>query len=252
MNDADFITGAGWLSRARRILIITGAGISAESGLPTYRGVGGLYQQVDTEDGLSIEDVLSGDVFQFQPELTWKYLAQIERACRGAKPNAAHRAICELQRSREVWVLTQNVDSLHRDAGTRNLIEIHGNLHELICIRCRWQTRVRDYAGLAIPPVCPDCGTLVRPAVVLFGELLPQAAVQTLHHQLQQGFDCIVSIGTTARLPYVAAPVLQARARGTPTIEINPTVTELSSIVDLHLSTGASAGLAGLQRHLLP
>ena len=111
------------LAQSRRVLFVTGAGISADSGLPTYRGVAGLYEGKETEDGLPIEAALSGDVFARRPDITWKYLAQIERNCRGAKPNAAHRTIAELEaRLPYVLVFTQNVDGLHRRVGSRNLI----------------------------------------------------------------------------------------------------------------------------------
>src|SRR5690554_8070846 len=96
------------LKDLQNLLFVTGAGISVDSGLPTYRGVGGIYDGVETEDGLPIEVVLSGPMFRKQPERTWKYLREIGDACRGAVPNAAHRCIAELERTRErVWVLTQ-------------------------------------------------------------------------------------------------------------------------------------------------
>src|SRR5947209_5837685 len=106
------------LRQSRSLLFITGAGLSADSGLPTYRGVGGLYNGRDPEEGLPIEVLLSGDCFAARPELTWKYLLQIERAGRGAKPNRGHEVIAALEsRFERVWVLTQNVDGLHRRAG---------------------------------------------------------------------------------------------------------------------------------------
>ncbi len=97
---------ASRLREARRVLFITGAGISADSGLPTYRGVGGLYNDGETEEGLSIEDALSGECFAVRPDITWKYLAQIRRNCHGVRPNAAHLAIAGLERHLDVVVLT--------------------------------------------------------------------------------------------------------------------------------------------------
>ena len=111
------------LRSARRLFFVTGAGLSAESGLPTYRGVGGLYDGGVTEEGMAIEDVLSCHTFARRPELTWKYIAQIERTCRGARHNEAHRIIAELERRFErVTVLTQNVDGFHISAGSTNVI----------------------------------------------------------------------------------------------------------------------------------
>jgi len=110
------------LARSRRVLFITGAGISADSGLPTYRGVGGLYNDEATEDGLPIETALSGALFSIRPDVTWKYLAQIAHNCRGAQPNPAHLAIASLERRiPDTVVFTQNVDGLHRKAGSSNL-----------------------------------------------------------------------------------------------------------------------------------
>lgn len=232
------------LARARSILFVTGAGISADSGLPTYRGVGGLYEADATEEGLPIEVLLSGETLARRPEWTWKYLGAIERACRGARPNRAHAAIATLERERpRVVVLTQNVDGLHRAAGSTNVIEIHGDVHELSCTRCPWRERVRDYEGLELPPRCPRCSALVRPAVVLFGEMLPRAALERLDEELRTGFDAVFSIGTTSVFPYIAAPVLMARSRGAATVEVNPGDTEVSDVVDVRLRCGAAAAM---------
>ena len=106
------------LGRARSLLFVTGAGMSADSGLPTYRGVGGLYECDETEDGYAIEEMLSGGMFRQRPELTWKYLRQIERGCRGARFNRGHAVIAEMERHfPRVWTLTQNVDGFHRPRG---------------------------------------------------------------------------------------------------------------------------------------
>src|SRR6187549_2898453 len=112
------------LASARSALFITGAGVSAASGIPTYRGIGGLYGDKETDEGLAIEEALSGGMFQSRPEVTWKYIHQIERACRGARFNAAHAAIARLERRiARCWVLTQNVDGFHRIAGSTNVID---------------------------------------------------------------------------------------------------------------------------------
>ena len=243
-NPTAVTAAARILLRARSILFVTGAGISADSGLPTYRGIGGLYEAETTEEGLPIEVLLSGETFARRPEWTWKYLGAIERACRGARPNPAHEAIARLGRERpRVVVLTQNVDGLHRAAGSRDLIEIHGDVHELRCTRCAWRTRVPDYEGLDLPPRCPGCAALVRPAVVLFGELLPPEAVSRLDEELRRGFDAVVSIGTTSVFPYVAAPVLMARSWGAGTVEVNPGDTRVSDVVDVRLRCGAAAAM---------
>jgi NAD-dependent deacetylase len=241
------------LVRARRVLFITGAGLSADSGMPTYRGVGGLYEDDGTEEGVPIEEALSGRMLRRDPSLCWKHIAGIERACRGATANEGHRVIAALQdRLERCCVLTQNVDGFHRDAGSTDVIEIHGTVHELQCTgaRCGWSDRVKDYSHLTIPPAprCPRpaCGAVIRPNVVLFGEMLPGAAVAQLREALTGGFDLVFSIGTTSAFPYIAGPVIEARHRGTPTVEINPADTEVSRFVQYRLRSGAADTLAAL------
>ena len=245
---------AAWVAGARRILCVTGAGVSAESGLPTYRGVGGIYDGVDTDDGIAIEEALSGPVFRRAPETTWKYLLQIERACRGATPNAAHEILARWSRDArppaEVWVLSQNVDGLHSVAGSRHLIEIHGDLHRLRCTTCDWRDRVDDYEALSPLPTCPNCGALIRPEVVLFEETLPSTATRRLHAQLALGFDLVFSIGTSSQFPYIVQPVVMAKHQGLPTVEINPRETAISALVDLRLPCRAGLALEAIDRVL--
>ena len=219
MQDAQITQIARSLNGSRSVLFVTGAGISADSGLPTYRGIGGLYEQSETDEGIPIEAALSGEMFQRYPKVTWKYIHQIESSCRSAGPNRAHHAIAELEsRFERVWTLTQNVDGLHHAAGSRTVIDIHGDVHRLSCTRCAHRWRVQSYEGLPIPPSCPECDSLVRPEVVLFGEMLPPDRVRVLQDQLMLGFDAVFSIGTTSVFPYIAQPVLDARRRGKLTV----------------------------------
>ncbi|MGE5471344.1 MAG: NAD-dependent deacylase [Bacteroidota bacterium] len=239
------------LARAERVLFITGAGISADSGLPTYRGVGGLYNGEHTEDGLSIEEALSGAMLALRPDITWKYLAQIEENCRDARPNAAHLAIAELERYlSRVTVFTQNVDGLHRLAGSSDVIEIHGNLQELLCTGCSFAESVSDLRGHRLPPLCPECGSVLRPNVVLFGEALPEAAMDRFLDTLDAGVDMVFAIGTSGVFPYIAEPVVWAAQNGIATVEINPQTTRLSGVVDCHLPLGAAAAMAALMARL--
>jgi NAD-dependent deacetylase len=244
---ADIAAFATALQASTRTLFITGAGVSADSGLPTYRGIGGLYEREVTDEGVPIEVALSGRMLARDPALCWKYIHQIESACRGAQPNAAHRVMSALERrGGDVWVLTQNVDGLHRAAGSKNVIEIHGDVHRLACTSCAHRREVADFAGLAIPPSCPECEALVRPEVVLFGEMLPGPAVATLRRELRTGFDLVVSIGTTSTFPYIAEPVLVARALGCTTIEVNPGTSDVSGLVDQRIRAGAGPTFAAL------
>lgn len=232
---------AAWIRDAPRILFVTGAGLSADSGLPTYRGVGGVYEDAATEDGFPVEVALSGPMLAARPDVAWRTIGQVERACRGAAPNRAHAVIAELQRRRAgVVVLTQNVDGLHRAAGSDDVIEVHGNLHALACTRCSWDAVVPDYAALELPPRCPACDGLVRPRVVLFGEALPALAMERLRAELAQGFALVVVVGTTAAFPYVAAPVHMAARWGARTVEVNPGRSEVSHLCDLRLVARAA------------
>lgn len=252
MNDsAQYDQVARLVAEAGRILFITGAGISADSGLPTYRGIGGLYEEKQTGDGVPIEVALSGEMMRMEPQLTWKYIHQIESACRGARFNEAHRVIAAMQdRFETLCVLTQNIDGFHRDAGSRELIEIHGNIHELHCVQCAYATWVTNYAVIEVPPRCPECGALVRPRVVLFGEMLPEDALDKLYRQFRQGFDAVLSIGTTSVFPYIAGPVHEARRAGIPTIEINPGESEVSAVVDCRLRQRSAVALPDIWARL--
>jgi NAD-dependent deacetylase len=232
------------LSKADSILFITGAGISADSGLPTYRGIGGLYNNRHTDDDIPIEDALSGKMLSTSPAIAWKYISQIERACRGATFNRGHEVIAQMEQTfPRVWVLTQNVDGFHYQAGSKNVIDIHGNIHHLKCTICTYQFTVADYNGLAIPPLCSQCGAVLRPMVVLFGEMLPEEKYWRLAKELEQGFDVVFSIGTTSVFPYIAGPVLEAKRRGWPVIEINPAQTQVSHLADIKFAASAAKTL---------
>lgn len=232
------------LAASHSVLFVTGAGISADSGLPTYRGNGLPYNIDCTEDGLCVERALSGDLFEDHPELTWKYLSRMERMCRDVRCNRAHEIIVEMERHFErVWTLTQNVDGLHRAAGTRNVIDVHGDLHNLRCPRCRHRETVSDYARLAIPPQCPKCDAPLRPDIVLFGECLSPEKLMMMLVELDSGFDMVFSIGTSSTFPYVAEPIQMALAQGRPTVEINPGLSEVSDVVDFRLPLRAAPAL---------
>ena len=231
---------AGFLKKAGSVLFITGAGLSAESGLPTYRGLGGMYNDRLTEDGIPIETALAGVTLQRAPEITWRYIAKLEARCRGAAFNPAHRVIADIgRRWPRVWVLTQNIDGFHRDAGSEHVIEIHGNIHRVLCSSCGFRRDIHDFSDIEIPPSCPRCGQLMRPDVVLFGEMLPVEAVTALVEQMDEGFDVCFSVGTTSVFPYIRQPLENAKRHGRPTVEINPEETEVSSMVDVRIASGA-------------
>lgn len=253
VDPALLLQTAAALRHAQRILVITGAGLSADSGLPTYRGVGGLYNS-ETEDGVSIEMAMSGPMLRRDPGLCWKYIAQLARACLGAQPNAAHYAIAELQRKKpECWVLTQNVDGYHRAAGSppERLIEIHGQLGPLYCQSCSAEeSDVSAHLDRPLPPLCSLCGGVMRPSVVLFQEMLPERALETLYAEMAKGFDAVLSIGTTASFPYIHEPVFRTRVCGGFTAEINLASTNLSAQMDAFFPCRAVHVMGELVSHI--
>lgn len=272
MNDREEIESlldqaADLLRRSRRVLFITGAGISADSGLPTYRGIGGLYNDRETEEGYSIEACLSGSMFRARPEITWKYMLRIGEAVMRCKPNAAHETIARWEREFEsrggkVVVLTQNIDGYHRAAGSKNVLEIHGTLHEIFCPECdgNWTLRFdepdRDFQAAellkSLPPRCPKCNAVVRPRIVLFEEMLPVAVLNAFETEFRDGdgFDLVFSIGTSAMFPYIVDPVLRAARAGKGTIEINPAESSLSRHVDIRLPLRAVEALEAMRNRI--
>lgn len=233
------------LIECHRVFFITGAGISADSGLPTYRGIGGLYNTKETDEGIPIEIAISGEMMEQNPAIPWKYLAQIEQSCRSATFNRAHKIIAEMEGEFEdVCVLTQNIDGFHRKAGSKNVIDIHGDLNELYCMSCGFSKEIDNYnCLLEIPPRCAKCDSLMRPKVVLFGEQLPSDKCDMLMNEWQVGFDVVFSVGTTSVFPYISQPVVYAKHSGIPTVEINPGETHVTNIVDIKINGKAAETL---------
>jgi len=232
------------LKHSKSILFITGSGISADSGLPTYRGIGGLYDDKVTEDGIPVEMALAGDMLATKPEVTWKYLSHIEKNCRNATFNKAHEIIAEMDNNFDrVWVLTQNIDGFHYQAGSKNVIDIHGDLHRIACTVCKWRKTIKDFTEINIPPHCPECDAIARPDVVFFGEMLPEDKLNTLQREIDRGFDIYFSIGTTSIFSYIRHPMAVAEHLGKPTIEINPGKTEISDWVSIKIPLGAAEAL---------
>ncbi len=243
------------------VLFITGAGVSAASGIPTYRGVTGLYNDPDPELGLPIEELLSEAMWRARPELTWRYLRQIGEHATGARPNLAHQVIAALQRRlTRAWVLTQNVDGLHQRAGSEKLIAIHGDAADIACRACGWAHTVASYDEVqGEVPACPDCGGNLRPEVVLFDEQLPAGPVALYRREVEQrGFDVVVSVGTSHVFPYINQPVISAYYSGKATVLINPEVVRITpwsgddelDCFRMHLKVGAVEAFGQLAREM--
>ena len=240
------------LAEAESPLFITGAGISAGAGLPTYRGIGGLYEGRNTEDGMPIEEALSGTMMRDRPEITWKYLWEIAEACRGVGPGPGHRVVAEISKAKpHTWVLTQNVDGLHAASGVENLIEIHGRAANLLCTHCRGEFDGEKllFTGACQPPTppeCPRCGEYLRPEVVLFGEMLPPDELKKYDALMTAGIDLVVSVGTSSLFSYITMPVEIAAEANVPTVEINTGKTDISKLVTHRLEMECDEALAAI------
>ena len=238
---------AAELKTVDSVLFITGAGISVDSGLPTYRGQAGLYTNANPEEGIPIEVILSGRTFRTSPELTWKYLLEIEEACRDARYNRGHEIIAAFEKLiPRVWVLTQNIDGFHKDAGSKNLIEMHGSFRHISCTQCAYEADVASYENFDNPPLCPDCQNIIRPSVVLFGEQLPGDALEIYSRELSRGFDLVFSIGTSSRFPYITDPVYHHYRAAKTTIEINPESTDVSRYTHYQIRQSAADALTAI------
>lgn len=235
------------LKIARRVLFITGAGVSAESQIPTFRGATAAFANGMTEDGLPFEEVLSAETFLNNPKLAWKYLSLLELSIRGKVPNQAHQVMAELQNQRRsIYVATQNIDELHQRAGSRNVLELHGNLRRIICTSCSYHVHLETFASIAKLPRCPQCDAVLRPDVVLYGESLPPNVLDAFEREQRQGFDLVFSVGTTSLFFYVIEPVVAAARRGVPVVEINPEQTPISDLADFRFSDPAGQTLQRL------
>lgn len=225
------------LAAAARVVVFTGAGVSAESGIPTFRGAGGLWRQFRPEQ------LATPEAFRDDPATVWAWYRWRRGVVAGCVPNAAHVALAAWMRRRDgVTLVTQNVDDLHERAGTSDLIKLHGSLFTDRCSRCAYRA---DDRGTGAPghreddtdalPTCPECGALLRPGVVWFGEMLPPAALATAFQQARAAEACLV-IGTTGAVYPAAAIVHEARESGATVIVVDPGETDYDAVADIRLT----------------
>jgi NAD-dependent deacetylase len=232
--DAALTRAAGLLRRAGSVAVLTGAGVSAESGLATFRGGGGLWE------GHRVEDVATPWAFVRDPVLVWRFYNGRRAALRSARPNPGHLTLARLEDrwgSQRLTLATQNVDGLHQAAGSRNVLEVHGSLCRVRCSGCG---KADDRGSEALPdlPRC-DCGALLRPDVVWFGEPLPLDVWHTAE-RAAAACDCFLVVGTSA-IVYPAAGLVQtARSAGAAVIEVNlePTAASADATVGLYGPSG--------------
>ncbi len=220
------------ITNSNRVTVLTGAGISAESGVPTFRGAGGIWQNYQ------VTDVATPQAFARDPELVWEFYNWRRKLVSKVTFNPGHKALVELENHvNDFTLITQNVDGLHREAGSRRLLEIHGNLWEVRCTRCGLLTmnKSKDMGQL---PKCTECGGLLRPNVVWFGESLDP---DILNKSVEAAKNCelMLIIGTSGVVQPAASLAFQAKAAGAVVAEINIERTPQSGQMDFVL-TGKS------------
>jgi NAD-dependent deacetylase len=220
------------IAKSERIVAFTGAGISAESGIPTFRGSGGLWRQ------FRAEDLATPEAFGRDPKLVWEWYDWRRQIIGAAEPNAGHRALAKLERLKPQFrLITQNVDGLHDRAGNRRILKLHGDIWSVRCTKCGRETRDTRLALPSLPPEC-ECGGLLRPGVVWFGEALDWK-VLSASEAVAQGAQVFLAIGTSAVVYPAAGLIDTARRGGARIIEVNPAETPYTRSVDYSLR-GAS------------
>ncbi|HKS36948.1 MAG TPA: NAD-dependent deacylase [Verrucomicrobiae bacterium] len=237
---------AAALKSAKHVAVLTGSGISAESGVPTFR---------DAQTGLwskfKPEDLATPEAFRRNPKLVWEWYAWRRELVAGAQPNAGHLALVELeQRIREFTLITQNVDGLHQRAGSRNIIEIHGNITRTKCSEEDIAVTEWEETGDA-PPRCPRCGGTLRPDVVWFGESLRPEAIEGALRATRR-CDVFLSIGTSTLVHPAASLPFEATEGGATVIEINTNATPLTTRATFPLRGPAARVLRELLRAAWP
>lgn len=228
------------MSAARRITALTGAGVSAASGVPTFRGPGGLWRNRQATQ------LATPEAFRQDPILVWEWYAWRRSVIATCEPNPAHHVIARWSESPGFTLVTQNVDGLHERAGTRHVVRYHGSIWTL---KCNGGCGASDWDDLRVPidplpPHCPSCGALARPGVVWFGEAIPPAAARAA--QAATACDVFLSIGTSSVVYPAAALAAEARARGAFTVEINPETT--GAAVDIAIPVAAEVALPLIAR----
>lgn len=243
---------ASRLSISARITVLTGAGVSAASGVPTFRGPDGLWRQFRPET------LATPGAFAKDPRLVWEWYDWRRRLIAQCRPNRAHAVLAAWSRRFPGFTLmTQNVDGLHQAAGTRDVLSLHGSIWHVRCHagcqagRVEWRDdRVPLFEEGAPLPLCPHCGSLIRPAVVWFGEPLDPAVLQRASDAT--ACDVFFAIGTSAVVHPAAGLLYEAKRRGAFTVEINPEATEASDVVNVAIAQPAEVALDELDRYFPP
>ena len=220
------------------VVALVGSGMSGESGIPTFRGPGGLWTRVGEPSMRGYEDFLANPKMWWENQLageTDPVRIEFREAIDAAKPNAGHYALAELEQLGILKsVITQNIDDLHFVAGSRAVTEIHGNRTKLRCIGCEGRWHRREFMADEYPPTCPDCGDLVKGDTVMFGEPIPPGVLRECFRETDRS-DCMIAIGTSATVYPAASFPHEVKKSGGFLIEINTSTTPLTNIADVSL-----------------
>lgn len=245
MNKDSITSAVEKLRTAASVAVITGAGVSAESGIPTFRGANGMW------NNFNIQDLATPQAFRRNPKMVWEWYFWRMKEYGNAQPNPAHDTIAEMERHYPRFLLiTQNVDTLHSKAGSVNVLEIHGNIHKARCTKCR---TVFDNTYTELPEnlvTCPQCGALARPHIVWFGESYDMTLMNQAIDFLSKT-DVVIVVGTSGM---VATPVHLTQAAigyGAYAIDINPEVSEVSDAVHCHIREKAGIALPALWKDVI-
>lgn len=229
----------------RHVVALTGAGISVESGIPDFRSAEGLWTRYDPQQYATL------DAFRRDPVRVWRMLAEMEEVLDNARPNAAHGALARLEEAGVLeGVITQNIDGLHQESGSRKVVEFHGSHRTLTCLACGMQYSRNQAKALGVPPPC-GCGALLKPDVIFFGETIPEQALGE-SHRLAGSCRVMLVVGTSAEV----APANQipwiAKRNGAVVVEVNLEPSELThSVADFFLQGPASQVLHELAEAVL-
>jgi len=236
------IRAATLIGSARYLTVLTGAGISKESGVPTFRdALDGLWARYDPQQ------LATPDAFRADPGLVWRWYADRHRLIEAVQPNPAHYALVELEEIvPQVVVITQNIDGLHRRAGSTEVVALHGNIHEFKCSAdCQGDPTLVDvpnWADLSEPPPCPHCGALLRPNIIWFGEPLPTVALERAVEAAQLA-EVMLVIGTSGLVSPAAQLPALAKDSGAVLIDLNSARDSITTIADLFIQEAAGIAL---------
>jgi NAD-dependent deacetylase len=233
------------LGRARNVVVLTGSGVSRESGVPTFRGEAGLWREHRPEELATLE------AFERNPELVWRWYDYRRQLIADVAPNPAHEAIARLEPVFEAFTLvTQNVDGLHARAGSTRPLELHGNIWRARCMGDQEVFELLENPLSEIPPRCKRCGSLLRPDVVWFGEPLPSEAYDA-SYEAASSCDAMLVVGTSAVVRPAASLALVAKHNGAFVIEVNINYTPISVLIDVSLIGKAGEVLPELVEKVL-